>query len=60
MRLLDYLLSDFKWYRKRAGGDWYYVSDPSMSGFSSDTVGWVRESKGMRVEKEEHYSLVRK
>lgn len=54
---LDSLFSGSRWYRRRSGGHWYYVKDASLSGFSSDEIGWVREVKGsLQVIKEEHYS----
>ncbi len=56
MNLFQNLLCDFKWYRKKMGGSWYYVKDTSTSGFSSDIIGWVRKISGsMEVIKREDY-----
>jgi hypothetical protein len=43
MSLLDLFFSDFKWYRRRSGGTWYYINTHSDAGFQGSLFIWVRE-----------------
>lgn len=56
--MLEFWLSEFKWYRKKKGGIWYKVSKTAHgSGWTDQTVEyWVREVKeGETIIKTEKY-----
>ena len=54
---LDAFLSDFKWYRRKRGGTWYYVYCPDLEGgFQGSVHMWVRKvDNSSVVEKQESY-----
>jgi len=57
--MLDYFLSEFKWYRKRRGGRWYKVRVVAHeSGWTDGNIEyWTRTVKvGEEIIKTENYT----
>lgn len=54
MQLLDWFMSDFRWYRRLSGGSWWQVEVPLFDG---SQIAWVHnmpESKYYILQKEQY------
>jgi len=53
---LDIFFSNCRWYRRRVGGTWYWVYDPSFAGGAAGGVRyWTQEPNDLEIVKQEAY-----
>ena len=45
---LHFILSDYKWYRKKKGGTWYKIVEKDVSGFGAPSEYWDQKKPKTR------------